>query len=351
MTQRSGATRRQFLQHAAAMAAPLFVAAAVRGHDDAPAPSLQAVTFGKDRGDFIDHPGPDAAAPVLVLIHGGQCTAADWASVAPRLARRYRVILPDGFVYPLDAWRLWLLLDHLGVARAALLGHSAGGPVIRAMYRLAPQRVWAMIDVDGAAFGKLTLARNLPNDRFSPAAAALYEKYKAQMQQLRPGHRGDYPSLVTIERRLTAYERSKIPPQARAAARTIDNVAQLPDAPPAPQAIPDQGKFILCPCLQIQTGRGKLRRADFSSTWVQENFQARDIQYELIEEAGHWPWLEDLDGFLAILEPFLARHADDVRHSGAHGETGVPQWQPIRGPAYRTTCPPKLRFRFRTHRR
>jgi pimeloyl-ACP methyl ester carboxylesterase len=246
---------------------------------------------------------------VVVLIHGGQCTAADWAAVAPRLARRYRLIVPDGFVHPLDAWRLWLLLDHLGVSRAALLGHSAGGPVIRTMYRLAPQRVWAMIDIDGAAFGKLTLARNLPNDRFSPAAAALYEKNKAQMQQLRPHHRGDYPSLVTIQRRLIAYERSKMPPEARAAARKIDKVAHLPAAPPAPAAISDRGKFIRCPCLQIQTGRGKLRRADLRPDWVKNNFQAGDIRYELIEEAGHWPWLEDLEGFLAILEPFLARHA------------------------------------------
>lgn len=339
MARHTGSTRRQFLRRAAASAAPLFVPAAVLGTDD-PAPTLQAVTFGKDQVDFIERPAPNAAAPVVVLIHGGQCTAADWATVAPRLARRYRVILPDGFVHPLDAWRLWLLLDHLGVSRAALLGHSAGGPVIRAMYRLAPQRVWAMIDIDGAAFGKLTLARNLSNDRFSPAAAALYEKHKAQMQQLRPEHRGDYPSLVTIERRLTAYGRAKIPPQARAEARQIENVAQLPAAPPAPEAIADQGKFILCPCLEIQTGRGKLRRADFGPDWVQENFQARDIHYVLIEEAGHWPWLEDLDGFLGILEPFLARHADEAAE-GTH-------WQPSRG--LECSGPRRSRFRFRTHR-
>jgi hypothetical protein len=181
------------------------------------------------------------------------------------------------------------------------------------MYRLAPKRVWAMIDIDGSAFGKLTLARLLPNDRFSPAAAALYEKHKAQMQQLRPQHQGDYPSQVTIERRLTAYGRAKIPPAARAAARQIEKIVELPAAPPAPEAIPDEGKFILCPCLQIQTGRGKLRRADFGPEWVEKNFQARDLHYELIEDAGHWPWLEDLAGFLAILEPFLAAHAKDAK--------------------------------------
>lgn len=275
----------------------------------ADSPSLQAVVFGKDQVDFLDYPSADAAAPAVVLIHGGQCTAEDWVAVAPRLAKRYRVIVPDGFVRPLDPWRLWLLLDHLQVKRAALLGHSAGGPAIRGMYRLAPKRVWAMIDIDGAAFGELTLARNLPNERFSPAAAALYDKHKEQMQQLRPHHRGDYPSLVTIERRMIAYERSRISPAVRAAARKIEQVVQLPTGPPAPAMIPDQDKFIDCPCLEIQTGRGKLRRADFGPGWVKEHFQARDIRYELIEESGHWPWLEDLNGFLALLDPFLASHA------------------------------------------
>ena len=50
------------------------------------APSLQSVIFGKDRVDFMDYPAPDLAAPAVVLIHGGQCTAEDWAAVAPRLA-------------------------------------------------------------------------------------------------------------------------------------------------------------------------------------------------------------------------------------------------------------------------
>src|SRR5207253_1779215 len=117
-----------------------------------------------------------------------------------------------------------------------------------------------------------------------------------------------------IQRRLIAYERAKIPPEARATARKIEKVAQLPVAPPAPAAIPDQGKFILCPCLEIQTGRGKLRRADFGPEWIKEHFQARDVRYELMEEAGHWPWLEDQGGFLAILEPFLAGHANGARH-------------------------------------
>jgi pimeloyl-ACP methyl ester carboxylesterase len=282
----------------------------------AAAPTLQAVVFGdnpNERVEFLDYAGPAVAAPTIVLLHGGQCTADDWSAVAPILARKYRVVVPDGFVHPFDPWRLWLLLDHLKISRAALLGHSAGGPVIRAMYRLAPDRVWAMVDIDGAAFGPLILARNLPNDRYSPTAAALYEKHKALMLQLRPGHQGDYPSAVTIERRLMAYERSKISPEARAAARPIENVVHLPAAPPAPAAIADQGKFILSPCLEIQTGRGKLRRADFTSDWVEKNFQARNIRYELIEEAGHWPWLEDLEGFLAILDPFLAEHAAAAR--------------------------------------
>ncbi|MEM6490222.1 MAG: alpha/beta fold hydrolase BchO [Pseudomonadota bacterium] len=82
----------------------------------------------------------DAEAPALVLLHGVGGASHSWRDLAPRLARRYRVIAPDlpghGFTRlgtmqrsspDLMAQDLERLLDALEVTPAALVGHSAGG--------------------------------------------------------------------------------------------------------------------------------------------------------------------------------------------------------------------------------
>jgi pimeloyl-ACP methyl ester carboxylesterase len=269
-------------------------------------PGLDALEVDGGRVEFCQL----GAGPAVVILHGGRCSADDWSNVAPRLARRYRVILPDGLVHALDPWRVWLLLDHLRVERAVLLGHSAGGICLRAMYRLRPDRVQGVVAIDTQAVGNTIVARNLPHERFSPAAAALYERHRTLMEQLQPHHRGDYPSAVNIERRLEAYRRGKMSPAELAATRPAPrNVVWLSDAPPPPEPIPDTGKFITCPTLVFHTGRGKLGPEDVSRRWIEENIQATDVEYVVMREASHWPWLEQGEWFLSRLGPFLARTA------------------------------------------
>jgi pimeloyl-ACP methyl ester carboxylesterase len=241
-------------------------------------------------------------------VHGGNCTAADWENIAPRLARRYRLILPDGFVHPLDPWRIWLLLDHLGIQDAALVGHSAGGPVVVTMYRLQPDRVRSLVTIDTEAVGPTIMARLLPNDRFSPYAAALYEQRREEMARLKPHHQGDYPSEVNIARRLVAYERARLSPEERAGTRPGPRrVHTIVHAPLTPEPIPDTDKFITCPLLVFHTGRGKLGPEDVSRDWIARNIRAADVEYVVRREVSHWPWVELPEWFLSRLEPFLAR--------------------------------------------
>ncbi|MBI4025356.1 MAG: alpha/beta hydrolase [Verrucomicrobia bacterium] len=254
--------------------------------------------------------------PAIVMLHGGQCCADDWANITPRLAQRYRLILPDGLVFPLDPWRIWRLLDHLGIGNVALVGHSKGGTDARQMYRLQPHRVWALVDIDGAVAGKMILARKLPNSKFSPQAAALYEQNREAMQQLKPHHHGDYPSAVTLERRSLGYRRAKMSPEQRAGTRTGPPPRVLDigvNTPPPPEPIPDTGKFITCPVMVFHTGRGKLGPEDISPEWIKQNIQADDVEYVVIKECGHWPWLEQPEWFLSRLEPFLARAAPSTK--------------------------------------
>jgi haloacetate dehalogenase len=94
--------------------------------------------------------GPAQGAPVI-LLHGFPQTHMAWARVAPRLAQEFRVIVADlrgygGSDTPADdaghtayskramAADVAGLMDALGIARAAVLGHDRGA---RVAYRLA----------------------------------------------------------------------------------------------------------------------------------------------------------------------------------------------------------------------
>ncbi len=68
--------------------------------------------------------------------------------------------------------------------------------------------------------------------------------------------------------------------------------------------------FITCPVLVFHTGRGKLGPEEISREWIDQNIQAGDVEYAVINESGHWPWHEQQPWFLSRLEPFLARTAE-----------------------------------------
>src|SRR6185369_10817796 len=95
----------------------------------------------------------DPARPTVVLVHGSPGHKEDFRSLAPELAKRYRVIAPDlpGFGsstasvpdYSIRAHARYVieLMDALGIERAHLLGFSMGGGVVLNIADIAPQRV------------------------------------------------------------------------------------------------------------------------------------------------------------------------------------------------------------------
>ena len=90
---------------------------------------------------------------LLVLLHGFPLDHHLWDEVAPLLGDTFDLILPDlrGFgesttvdtPYTMDDYASDIagLLDHLGVQKAAIVGHSMGGYVALAFARLYPERV------------------------------------------------------------------------------------------------------------------------------------------------------------------------------------------------------------------
>jgi 3-oxoadipate enol-lactonase len=92
--------------------------------------------------------------PPLVLVHAGWADRSSWAGVASRLAGRYRIISYDARGYgasppPQQPYTqlgdLVAVLDHVGVPRAAVVGHSGGGGTAIGLALASPERVAALV--------------------------------------------------------------------------------------------------------------------------------------------------------------------------------------------------------------
>lgn len=98
--------------------------------------------------------GPENGTPVL-LLHGGGSTAASWFANVDALSQTCRVYAPDrpgepgrGEAGPTviakrEDWMSWLssVLDGLGIARCAMVGHSYGAWMALSFAIDAPERV------------------------------------------------------------------------------------------------------------------------------------------------------------------------------------------------------------------
>jgi pimeloyl-ACP methyl ester carboxylesterase len=97
----------------------------------------------------------------VVLLHGWPQTSHEWRRVAPLLAGRHRVIVPDlrglgDTSRPLEGYDsrtvagdvAELMLRHLGIDRFHLVGHDWGGPTAFALACLHPEAVRTLTIVD-----------------------------------------------------------------------------------------------------------------------------------------------------------------------------------------------------------
>ena len=116
-----------------------------------------------DGGDLavLRWPAEDPDAETLVLVHGITGNALAWAGVAQAVAGRVNLLAPDlrgragsrGIIGPWgiaqDARDVIAVLDHAGLGRVRLVGHSLGGFVACNTARRYPERISAVLAVDG----------------------------------------------------------------------------------------------------------------------------------------------------------------------------------------------------------
>jgi pimeloyl-ACP methyl ester carboxylesterase len=99
----------------------------------------------------------------LVLLHGGMLTIyLNFATLIPTLARTHTVIgvelqghgrtanIDRGITYPNLASDVVALLDHLGIEKAAVIGHSMGGGVALELAVNHPDRVSAVVPISAS---------------------------------------------------------------------------------------------------------------------------------------------------------------------------------------------------------
>src|SRR6266705_2856552 len=97
----------------------------------------------------------------LVFVHGWACHLGFWCGQAAALADKARLVFVDlpghgqsdkpesSYTMDFFAEAVLAVMRDAGVEKAALIGHSMGGAVICRVYHQTPEKVAALISVDG----------------------------------------------------------------------------------------------------------------------------------------------------------------------------------------------------------
>lgn len=108
---------------------------------------------------YVHYPGD---GPALVLVHGWACDGEFWRKQVEAFRGEYELLVVDmpghgqsgkpEVEYTLDylAGGVLSAMEHAEVESATLAGHSMGLAVARQAWRIGPERVSALISVDGA---------------------------------------------------------------------------------------------------------------------------------------------------------------------------------------------------------
>lgn len=158
-------------------------------------------------GTAYDLIGP-AAAPVIVLIHGLGLTRQTWADHLPPLADQFRVLTYDLCGHGESALpprtpnltvlseQLRNLMDHLHIARAALIGFSLGGMINRRFAMDHPDRVLALV-VLNSPHARNPDAQRLVEERAAKSDSGPAATIEATLDRwFTPGFRANHPEAV-----------------------------------------------------------------------------------------------------------------------------------------------------------
>jgi pimeloyl-ACP methyl ester carboxylesterase len=256
--------------------------------------SSHMAKLGDAKVHYVSHGEGDQA---IVFVHGWTCNGTFWRKQLPAL-EKYRVLVVDLPGHgESDKPEVSYTMDHLargidavmrdaGVARAVLVGHSMGVPVVRQFYRLFPDKTLALVLVDGALrpFGdKASSDRMLENLRtgdFAKKMSGMLDYMLAPMKD----------QALKSEIRAAMLATPK-----QVALSAFEGMADPAIFKEDPIAVPVMAIIAKSPSWQADT----------------ESFLrglAPQLEFHWMEDVSHFLMLDAPDQFNALLVAFLGKH-------------------------------------------
>ena len=260
------------------------------------------------------------SGPVVLFLHGILGSQRQWARLVDKMDDDHRVVVPDLFGhgesakpmgdYSLSAHAATMrdLLDHLGIERVTLVGHSLGGGIAMQFFYLFPERVDRLVLVSSGGLGRevnlVLRSATLPGAAHVLSLAASTHVLSrvealgrgASKIGWRPGaditaiwH--GFSSLSDRESRhaFLATTRAVID----IGGQSISAHDHLGGVQPPPTLIVWGSKDRMIPAWHALSAQRAVP----------------DCRVELFEGAGHFPHLEDPDRFARVLREFIATGA------------------------------------------
>lgn len=262
--------------------------------------------------------------PPLLLVHGGKDHARSWDRVARALRDEHHVLAVDlrghgdsdwaqGSTYTLPEYVLDVaqLIEVLGLAPVAIVGHSMGAAVSLYYAGVYPEKVRRLVAIEG--MGAPPELRALNEQR------ELWETTTAWIDAVRSGARRQPRRYATIDE-AAARMRAENPNLSPGLAHhlTVHGVARNEDGSfgwkfdnasrplfpqrGAPGALERLWQRISCPTLLVH-GRDGWHGDPAQDGRAAHIANARVVE---IPAAGHWVHHDQLELFLAAARPFLA---------------------------------------------
>jgi pimeloyl-ACP methyl ester carboxylesterase len=256
------------------------------------------------------------SGPAIVLVHGITSTSATWEQVMPYLATRFTVIAPDLIGhgesakprgdYSLGAYASGVrdLMVTLGHESATFVGHSLGGGVVMQLAYQFPERCERLVLVDSGGLGRevslLLRAATLPLSEVVLQLLASTRVLDAGRSVGRLfGRLGIRAGTDMGE--LARGHASLEDPEARAA--FVHTLRTIVD--PSGQRVSATDRLYLAeniPFMLVWGARDSIIPVDHGRS---AHELVPSSRFELFEEAGHFPHLDEPQRFLDVLLDFI----------------------------------------------